>query len=233
MIILGGSFFFYEKFQDHQVKKRSSELTKVKETLGVAKEEENTPEFADVDFEKLQKENQDVYAWIYIPGTKVNYPVLQNQQEPDYYLDHNLDGQKGYPACIYTQPRNQKDFQDPDTVIYGHNMKDGSMFGGLKLFLEREYRKKHGNLYIYTPDKVMTYELVGAYISDDALILNKYHDFENPEDFQDYLEQVVEKSEEPLRLNTGDRLITLSTCTSEEDQRLLVQFVQRKIEERN
>ncbi|HBA46218.1 MAG TPA: hypothetical protein DCZ91_00130, partial [Lachnospiraceae bacterium] len=71
----------------------------------------------EVDFADLQENtNQDIYAWIYIPDTKIDYPVLQHPTDNTYYLNYNLDGSRGYPGCIYTEDYNEKDFSDPNTV---------------------------------------------------------------------------------------------------------------------
>ena len=92
-----------------------------------------------IDWEELKSENPDIYAWIYIPGTNVDYPILQHPDEKSYYLDHNIDGSEGYPGCIYTQNVNSKDWMDPNTVIYGHNMNDGSMFHDLHKFEDNAF----------------------------------------------------------------------------------------------
>ena len=92
-----------------------------------------------IDWAELKSENPDIYAWIYIPGTNVDYPILQHPDEKSYYLDHNIDGSEGYPGCIYTQNVNSKDWMDPNTVIYGHNMNDGSMFHDLHKFEDNAF----------------------------------------------------------------------------------------------
>lgn len=80
-----------------------------------------------VKFGELQSVNPDVYAWITVPGTEIDYPILQHPSDNSYYLMHNIDGSYGYPGCIYTENLNSKDFTDNNTVIYGHNMKNDSM----------------------------------------------------------------------------------------------------------
>ena len=87
-----------------------------------------------VKFGELQSVNPDVYAWITVPGTEIDYPILQHPSDNSYYLMHNIDGSYGYPGCIYTENLNSKDFTDNNTVIYGHNMKNGSMFAQLHKF---------------------------------------------------------------------------------------------------
>ena len=98
----------------------------------------------EVDFADLQENtNGDIYAWIHIPDTKIDYPVLQHPTDNSYYLNHNLDGSRGYPGCIYTEDYNKKDFTDPNTVLYGHNMKNGTMFAGLHKYGDSEYLEEH------------------------------------------------------------------------------------------
>ena len=103
----------------------------------------------DIDFAALQEENSDVYAWIYVPGTNVDYPVLQHPEDDTYYLEHNMDGSKGLPGCIYSESVNTKDFTDPNTVLYGHNMKNGSMFASLHNFEDQQVFEENPYFYIY------------------------------------------------------------------------------------
>lgn len=93
-----------------------------------------------IDFEELHKTVcEDIYAWIYIPNTNIDYPLLQHATDNSYYLEHNLDDSEGYPGCIYTENNNSKDFTDRHTVIYGHNMRDGRMFSDLHKYEDREF----------------------------------------------------------------------------------------------
>ena len=113
--------------------------------------EEEQAFLRNINFESLQKnENKDIYSWIYIPGTNIDYPIVQHPSDNAYYLNHNLNGTKGYPACIYTELENQKDFGDFQTIIYGHNMRDGSMFHDLRYYQEKDYVEEHPYIYIYT-----------------------------------------------------------------------------------
>jgi hypothetical protein len=94
-----------------------------------AKEEYVSP----IDFASLQELNEDVYAWITVEGTVIDYPILQHPTDNSRYLDYNIDGSYGYPGCIYTENMNSKDFRDRNTVIYGHNLKNGAMLPNLNL----------------------------------------------------------------------------------------------------
>ena len=83
-------------------------------------------------FDTYLSVNDDVIGFILIPDTKIEYPVLQSDARRDYYLKRNLDGSTGYPGCIYSENMNSKEFDDPVTILYGHNMQNGTMFGQLR-----------------------------------------------------------------------------------------------------
>lgn len=185
-----------------------------------------------VDFETLKEQtNADIYAWIYIPDTMIDYPILQHATDNTYYLKYNIDGSKGYPGCIYTENYNSMDFTDPVTVIYGHNMKNGSMFAGLHKFEDSEYFEEHPYVYIYTPEKLFVYEIFSACIySDRHILLN--HDFSDRVSFDHYLSEIESVREmgtnrrEDVEVTVDDHIIVLSTCVANKsDKRYLVQGV--------
>lgn len=184
-----------------------------------------------LDWDALQEENADIYAWIYVPGTKIDYPILQHPTEESYYLNHNLDGSEGYPGCIYTQNLNSKDFTDPNTVIYGHNMKNGSMFHTLHSFEDGAFFDENKYVFIYTPEETFVYEIFAAYEFSDAHLLYNF-DFETPASFQVYLDSVLSTRDmnshvrKDLSVTSENHIITMSTCISgKPNNRYLVQAV--------
>lgn len=170
-----------------------------------------------LDWAALDEQNSDIYSWIYIPNTNVNYPVLQHETENDYYLDHNLDGSKGRPGCIYSQKYNTTTYMDRNTVLYGHNMKNGSMFKTLHLFEEREFFDENRYIYIYTPESVLVYEIIAACEYGDMHILYEY-DFNTEEAVGRFIEDLGKGKEsrnhvlDNLHFDEETRLVTLSTC---------------------
>lgn len=187
----------------------------------------------EVDFADLQENtNEDIYAWIHIPDTKIDYPVLQHPTDNSYYLNHNLDGSRGYPGCIYTEDYNKKDFTDPNTVLYGHNMKNGTMFAGLHKYGDSEYLEEHPYIYIYTEEGLLAYEIFAAYQSGDEHILYAHDGFEDRKVYGKYLEEILNMRsmgsvlKEGAEVTEDSRIITLSTCISgKPDNRFLVQGV--------
>ncbi|MGN0660189.1 MAG: class B sortase [Oscillospiraceae bacterium] len=192
---------------------------------------DNRPENP-VDFKALQATNKDVYAWISVPGCEIEYPILQSFEEnDDFYLHHNLEKQYEYAGCIYTEKHNKKDFTDPNTVIYGHNMLNGTMFSNLLKYKDPEFFNQNKYIYIYTPVSKLTYQIFSAYKYDDRHILNSF-DFSYKEVFAQYIEDC--KNPKSLTVNTNpevevtadDKIITLSTCMGQVDNyRYLVQGV--------
>ncbi len=172
-----------------------------------------------LDWEVLEKENEDIYSWIYVPGTEVNYPVLQHATENDYYLDHNLDHSEGLPGCIYTQKLNAMDYTDGITVLYGHNMKNGTMFKSLHNYSDRAYFNENRYIYIYTPEKVLAYEIYAACEYSDAHVLYQYNYLSN-EGTLGFLSDLAamrgmsNQIATDMEIPEDAKVITLSTCIS-------------------
>lgn len=184
-----------------------------------------------VKFEELQAVNPDVYAWITVPGTEIDYPILQHASDNSYYLMHNIDGSYGYPGCIYTENLNSKDFTDNNTVIYGHNMKNGSMFAQLHKFEDPDFFRENREVLIYLPDEVLHYTIFAAHIYDDRHLLYSF-DFADPEVYEQYLQSIFDTRDmsanidKEMTVTKEDQIITLVTCIgSQPNNRLLVQAV--------
>lgn len=185
-----------------------------------------------IDFDKLHREvSDDIYAWIYIPNTNVDYPVFQHPTDNTYYLEHNVDGSEGYPGCIYTENYNSKDFSDPQTVIYGHNMRDGTMFSDLHKYEEQEFFDENKYVYIYTEDMVYVYRIFAAYQTNNAHQLLNF-DFSKKENLLTYLENVralgseLKIFDDDVVFFGDDQVLTLSTCVMKERQFHLRYLVQ-------
>lgn len=245
-----------ERYQQEKEKDNYQKLQEVANTKEVGKKTENkiqeeaVPEDIlkklgieipekNIDFAALKEENEDIYAWIYIPGTGIDYPVLQHPTDDSYYLEHNLDGSKGYPGCIYTETVNSRDFTDPNTVLYGHNMKDGSMFAALHNYEDSQVFEENPYIFIYTPEKTFVYQIFAAY-KYNAIHLIYNFDLSNREIFQNYLDQIFETREmganirKDISVNAENHIVTLSTCISgEKNKRFLVQGVLLNDEEQS
>lgn len=220
--------------------RENAHYEEMQETYTVAEEaatEEPEEYVCPVDFEKLKKEeNEDIYAWIRIPDTKIDYPIVQHPEDDNYYLTHTIDGTYGFPGAIYTELYNQKNFQDTMTVIYGHNMKDGTMFRDLYKFMDKEFFDTHEDFSIYLPEREIKYKVLAAWQTNDQRIL-VWNDFSDKEMFQYQLEILQEKEDtqtnhvrKDLEVSGYDRYVILETCIDDEPkQRYIV--VAKEIEE--
>lgn len=183
-----------------------------------------------VNFNELKSVNDEIYAWISIPNANVNYPILQSKTEKSYYLTHNVNRNKSAYGAIYTQYYNNTDFSDYNTIIYGHNMKNGTMFGSLKRYRDKTFFDENQYIEIYMPGRILKYRVFAAYTFDDRHILMSFN-FSDEADRQLYLETIYgyknvrNHFRDDISVTTDDKIITLSTCTSRDEERFLVQGV--------
>ena len=167
-----------------------------------------------VDFTALKEQNRDVYAWIFIPGTKVDYPVLQHPVQDEYYLNHTIDHVSGLPGSIYSEPIHPKDFSAHQTILYGHNMKNDTMFGSLHDYENSAFFEEQPYVYIHLPDRTLLYQIFAAVQFSDAY-LPGFYDFEEEEAFVSFIEDLRNSPgliRENMEVPFGSRLLTLSTC---------------------
>ena len=163
-----------------------------------------------VDFDELKKINGDTVAWIYSEGTPIDYPVVLGEDNA-FYLDHTFTGRPGSAGAIFMDMGNQDDFSDANTAIYGHHMRNGSMFASLDKYRKQSYYDAHPVIYLYTPGGNYAIELFSAYVRDASLLP---HDFESPEAFLAYVEKIKALSDFKSDVSVGadDRIVTLVTC---------------------
>jgi len=186
----------------------------------------------EIDFVALKQEtNEHIYAWITVPGTVIDYPVLQHPEVFGYYLDHNLDHSTGYPGCIYSQLYNSKEWDDPITVLYGHNMKNGTMFAGLHQYADPLFFEENPYIYIYTEDRILVYQIFAAYEYSDLDLVQLYN-MGGEKAYTEYLNSIYTLDGMNNNFNTGievtveDKVLTLATCiSSKPTNRYLVQGV--------
>ena len=183
-----------------------------------------------IDFKTVQEKYPDVCAWIQLPGIDaIDYPILQSTPEADdnFYLDHDVNGEKKRAGSIYIQKLNHDDFTDRNTLIYGHNMMNGSMFGQLKKFRNKDFFDENRKIFIYTPGHILEYEIISAFVYDDRHILNSFN-FNIENECQEFFDECTNPTSltkqvlEGATLTTDDNIITLSTCTSNDSERYLV-----------
>ena len=162
-------------------------------------------------------------AWIYSKGTIVNYPVAQGRDN-DWYLHHTLDGKWNGAGTLFIDQNNDKPFEDFLTIIYGHHMRDGSMFGSLVKYRDEEYYRKHRKLRLYTPEQKYDLAVIGVSTIPATSEMYKY-DFDDSAEKEEYIGWIEQSTETKCEEHAGpdDRIVMLSTCTYEfNDARLVV-----------
>lgn len=185
-----------------------------------------------IDFETLQSQNSDIYAWITVGNTEVDYPIVQSPSDDSFYLKRDALTKKwSDKGAIYTELVNSKDFSDPVTLIYGHNGYGSSMFTTLHRFEDEEFFNGNEYFYIYTPSRRLTYQIISAFKYDDRHIMNNFN-FANPADLQEWQNYVLNPESSALKkvrtdldttVDENSKIVVLSTCiTNQKSNRFLV-----------
>lgn len=169
----------------------------------------------EVDFEALQAVNPDIVAWIYMEGTTINYPVVQGEDNSQY-LDRLFDGTYNSSGSIFMDYRNAPDFSGRHTILYGHHMRNGSMFAVIADYVAQDLSKEYPFCQILTPEGNYKLEFFAGYVDDpnaDAWQL----EFASDEEYGQWLEWSAERSAFASAVipTAQDRVVTLSTCSYE------------------
>ena len=193
----------------------------VEEPLEPMTEDEGIP-VIEVDFQALWARNPDVVAWLWIPDTDISYPVLKGMSN-DQYLRTSIDGTYSTAGCIFLDFRNSSNFMDRHSIIYGHNMRNGSMFGHLSRFADKDYFAEHQYLYIVTASQILQYRFFSEYIA--TMDWDSYRlSFEDDETFASYFRQLRYHSYQRTDWESDQYppVLTLSTCASDYSTRRVI-----------
>lgn len=221
-ILLFG-WLFFQQWREYRTgelaydKLKESILSVQKETpalqSSITSQEEMEPqqELPQVDFEALADINPDVVGWLYCPNTVISYPVPQGENN-SYYLNHLFDDTQNSAGSLFLDSRCQG-LEGQNSIIYGHYMKNGTLFASLNEYQEQTYYEAHPELFLITPEHTLTIQLFSAYIADendDAWQLT----FSSQEEYGAWLERLLERScfTSAVIPQSTDRIITLSTC---------------------
>ena len=238
-LIVAIAVFCYAAFNLYHIyteyKKGTDEYNQIEE-MAVTERDADSAEVAgpnaqlkppiEVDFDKLKSVNEDVVGWIYVDALPdISYPIVKGKDNQTY-LHQTYEKNYNFAGTIFVDYENSGDFSDCNTLVYGHNMKNGSMFGHLKKFREDDKLYKQDKYFwILTPERNYRYEIITAYTT--GVNSDTYTLFKGPgEEFKKYLETIKGYSEiqtDDTDLTIKDRIVTLSTCTGNESTRFVVQ----------
>ena len=180
-----------------------------------------------VDFDALRETGPDIIGWLTLPDTAINYPVTQ-ADDNEYYLHHLYDGTYNKTGCLFADYENQEDFSDRNTIIYGHNMRDGSMFAMLNEYDEQSYFDGHPQMYLVTPDGGYVVEIFTAFVakpSESGSDTSPWRlSFKDDGAYTTWLSEMVSRSviETDVTVTSSDKVLTLSTCTPGGASRFIV-----------
>ncbi|WP_042479374.1 class B sortase [Bacillus ndiopicus] len=209
---------YKENKKGEGVKAPSPFITKVKEPIML-------PEF-----QELYKQNPDIIGWLKIDDTRIDYPIMQNQQDTQYYLNHGFDKEKNKNGLPFLDEHSRIDGSGI-LLIHGHHMKSGAMFADLEKYKKESYYKEHTKLQFSTLFKQEEYEIVAVILSkvynqtDDVFKYYRIEQIETPDEFNSYIQNIEQLAlyDTGVTAKYGDTLLVLSTCEySTENGRLAV-----------
>lgn len=187
-----------------------------KENVKISKNERK------IDFKKLKSQNQDIAGWIYIRGTTIDYPIVQGKDNEEY-LHQDFNKKKSSSGTIFLDNNCKKDFTSDNNIIYGHHMKNGTMFAQLLKFREKSFLKKHNEIMIFTPDRTIHLKVISAYAQKAQ---NKIPvTFANDKQKKAYIKKIESMSEQTIKTSriNDSHIYTFVTCSYEgEDNRTYV-----------
>ena len=219
-ILLYSGIKIYKWYKDNT---NNNEITEqIKETVKIEDKDENKKEYT-IDFSKLKEQNSDTVAWIKVNNTNIEYPVVKAQNN-DFYLKHSFDKSNNSTGWIFADYRNKFDGTDKNIIIYGHNRKDGSMFGSLKDALKPEWYDNEENrdiVYITENDKCI-YRVFSVYQieKEDYYIQTSFNNTE----YNKFIETIKNRSIKNFNeeVTAEDQILTLSTCANNNKYRVVV-----------
>ena len=186
-------------------------------------EEENGDEYT-VDFNKLKEQNNETIAWLKVNNTNVEYPVVKGTNN-SFYLNHSFDKSNNSAGWIFADYRNKFDNTDKNIVIYGHNMRDGSMFGSMLNILNAKWyeNEENTNITLYTENEKCMYKVFSVYKIENEDYYIKT-EFKNDNEFEDFIKTLKKRSIKDFNVDVSkdDNILTLSTCANNNKYRVVL-----------
>lgn len=182
-----------------------------------------------INFEELKQKNSDTVAWLKVENTNIEFPIVQANNN-SYYLTHNFDKKYNVAGWIFADYKNKLDGTDRNIVVYGHNMRDNSMFGSLKDVITEEWYNNEENKYItfVTENDYQTYQVFSVYQiqTEDYYIQTEFKSNE----FQEFIDTITKRSKKDFGINVSkeDTILTLSTCSNNNKYRVVLHSVRVK-----
>ena len=221
LVLVYSGVKIYKWYKDNN--KNNEIAEQIKGTVVVEEKSEDKEEYT-IDFNKLKEQNKETVAWIKVNNTNIEYPVVKESNN-SFYLNHSFDRSKNSAGWIFADYRNKIDNTDKNIVIYGHNMRDGSMFGSMKNILNSDWyeNEKNTNITLYTENEKCIYKVFSIYKieSEDYYIKTG---FNNDDDFEKFIKTIKARSIKEFNVDClkNDSILTLSTCSNNNKYRVVL-----------
>lgn len=207
-------------WQNAALAKNADEVReRMQAVLSSAEETADTPAYVSP-YQNVFASNEDCIAWLQVPDTDIDYPVMLTPEDEGYYLYRNFFGEADKNGTLFLDTDCDLTRERGNLIIHGHHMKSGAMFGTLDQYADADYAKEHSQIYLYTPDEVRVYEVIAAFNAKvykgktDQFRYYAYFGFDEPKTFDVYYENIKKISmyDTGVTAEYGDAFITLSTC---------------------
>lgn len=170
--------------------------------------------------------NEDMAAWLQIPDTNIDYPVMWTPRDENYYLNRGFDGKDNQNGCLILDTDSCLNPLTTNLIIHGHNMRSGAMFGNLTDYEDEDYAKDHSLIYLYTPECQRRYQVIAVFRSqvykktDSVFKFYQFFQADTQEEFDDFYQNIKEMSiyDTGVTAEFGDCFLTLSTCAYHVDR---------------
>lgn len=222
-ILLYSGIKIYKWYKDKTNNNKIAEQIRDTVIVEEKNEDENKKEYK-IDFNKLKDQNNETVAWIKVNNTNIEYPVVK-ESDNSFYLNHSFDKSNNSAGWIFADYRNRFDNTDKNIVIYGHNMKDNSMFGSLKNILNSDWydNEENTNITLYTENEKCIYKVFSIYKieSEDYYIKTEFSDDNN---FEQFVNTIKKRSIKEFNTDVSkdDNILTLSTCANNNKYRVVL-----------
>ena len=223
MLIYSG-IKIYKWYRDKEKNKEISE--EIKDTIIV----QNDKDEYTVDFNKLKEQNNETIAWINVNNTDIKYPIVKTKDN-SFYLNHSFDKSKNSAGWIFADYKNKFDNTDKNIVIYGHNMRDGSMFGSMLNILDAKWyeNEENTNITLYTENEKCIYKVFSIYKIENEDYYIKT-EFKNDNEFEEFVKNLKKRSIKDFNVDISkdDNILTLSTCANNNKYRIVLHAIKEK-----
>ena len=222
-ILIYSGIKIFKWYKDKTNNNKIAEQIKSTVIVEEKNEDENKDEYT-VDFNKLKEQNNETIAWLKVNNTNVEYPVVKGTNN-SFYLNHSFDKSSNSAGWIFADCRNKLDNTDKNIVIYGHNMRDGSMFGSMLNILNSKWyeNEENTNITLYTKNEKSIYKVFSVYKIENEDYYIKT-EFKNGNEFEGFIKNLKKRSIKDFNVDVSkdDNILTLSTCANNNKYRVVL-----------